>query len=78
MRLPVPVGGDRKKAETILLDAAQRHTTKIVELSEDALQELERRYLVRRKISKRVYYRLTDNWVELSVRFITEDHGSAM
>jgi hypothetical protein len=22
-----------------------------------------------------VYYRLTDNWLELTVRFIAEDHG---
>ncbi len=76
MRLPIPYGGDRKKAERILLCAAQRHTTKIVELSEEALQELERRYVVKREdLEPRVYYRLTDNWVELSVRFITEDHG---
>jgi small-conductance mechanosensitive channel len=24
----------------------------------------------------RVYYRLTDNWIELSVRFLAKEHGS--
>jgi len=76
IRLPIPYSGDRHRAERILLDAAQRHTTKIAELSDEARQELERRYAVKREdLEPRVYYRLTDNWVELSLRFITEDHG---
>uniref|UniRef100_Q028D3 MscS Mechanosensitive ion channel n=1 Tax=Solibacter usitatus (strain Ellin6076) TaxID=234267 RepID=Q028D3_SOLUE len=76
MRLPIPYSGDRNRAEEIILHAAQRHTTKVAELSEDALTELERRFMVKREsLNPRVYFRLTDNWVEMSVRFITEDHG---
>ena len=26
-------------------------------------------------MKSKVYYRLTDNWVELTVRFIAQDHG---
>lgn len=29
----------------------------------------------REELEPKVYYTLTDNWVELAVRFITEDHG---
>jgi small-conductance mechanosensitive channel len=76
IRLPIPYSGDRKAAEKIILDAARRHTTKIADLGEDALRELERRFVVKREeLEPRVYFRLTDNWVELSVRFICEDHG---
>jgi small-conductance mechanosensitive channel len=76
MHIPIPYGGDRKKAEQIMLAAARRHTTKIGELSQEAIEELERRYVVKREeLEPRVYYRLTDNWVQLSVRFVTEDHG---
>jgi hypothetical protein len=46
-------------------------------LSQDALEELERRYLIRRsKLEPRVYIRLTDNWVEMAVRFVSEDSGA--
>lgn len=45
-------------------------------MSEDAIREMERRYFVRRpEMKPKVYYRLTDNWLELTVRFIAEDHG---
>jgi small-conductance mechanosensitive channel len=76
IHLPVAYGADRKRAEEILLEAARKHTTKVADLSEDSLLELERRYAVRRSdLNPQVFYRLTDNWLELSVRFIVEDHG---
>lgn len=76
MHLPIPYNGDRKKAEEIILEAARRHTTKTAELSEDALRELERRYMIKREeLEPRVFLSLTDNWVEMAVRFVTEDHG---
>ena len=65
-------------AERIILEAAQRHTTKIADLGEESLRELERRYFVRpSELQPRVFYRLTDNWVEMSVRFITEEHAAS-
>lgn len=76
MHIPIPYGADLKRAEEILLDAARRHTTQIAELSADALQDLERRYVLRREeLEPRVYVHLTDNWVGLAVRFVTQDAG---
>lgn len=76
MAIPIPYQADRKRAEEILLEVTRSHTIKLNELSEEAIRELERRYFVRRsEIGPRVYYRLTDNWVELSVRFIARDSG---
>src|SRR5947209_2367346 len=49
MRVPVPYNADRKEAERIILDATGRHTAKISELGEEALKELERRYLIKRE-----------------------------
>jgi hypothetical protein len=46
------------------------------ELTEDALQEMQRRYAVKpAELEPCVYQRLTDNWLELTVRFVTRDHG---
>jgi small-conductance mechanosensitive channel len=74
--IPVPYDADGRRAERILLDAAQEHTLKVNELGEEAIKELERRYFVRRSdLGPKVYYRLTDNWLEMSLRFLTRDSG---
>lgn len=76
MVLPIGYSADRAAAENILLDVAGRHTVPIGEVGEAALAEMERRYFIRRSdMSPKVYYRLTDNWLELTVRFIARDHG---
>jgi small-conductance mechanosensitive channel len=76
MHLPIPYNSDRAKAEQILLQSARKHTTKIAELSAEALKEIEERYFVKRaELEPRVFYTLTDNWIEMALRFIVEDHG---
>ena len=73
MSVPVSYKEDRAAVERILLEAAERHTVRIASLGEPALAELERRYVVKRSAMKpKVYMRMTDNWVELTVRFMTE------
>src|SRR3954454_17152846 len=75
MRIPVPYGADRARAEQILLDSARRRTTKVRELGEEPLKDLERRYMIKREdLDPKVYYRLTDNWCEMAVRFIVDAH----
>jgi small-conductance mechanosensitive channel len=76
MQVPVPYKADRGRAERILLEAAERHTVSIAELSAEVLTELGRRYFMRPSdVRPHVYYRLTDNWLELTVRFVARDHG---
>lgn len=46
-------------------------------MGKDALERMQRRYFVQpADLSPRVYYRITDNWLELTVRFVVEDHGA--
>jgi small-conductance mechanosensitive channel len=76
MRIPVSYKDDRRRAEQILLDVAQRHTVKLQEIGEKDLEELHRRYFTKRAdVHPRVYYRLTDNWIEMTLRFLTRSHG---
>jgi small-conductance mechanosensitive channel len=76
MKIPISYKDDRKKAEQIILAAVQKHTLKISEVSEPDLAEMERRYSMRRAdLKPKVYLRLTDNWVELAVRFIAHEYG---
>jgi len=49
---------------------------KVREIGKEALDELQHRYVVdRAELEPRVYWRITDNWLELTVRFIARDHG---
>jgi small-conductance mechanosensitive channel len=76
VQIPISYQADVKRAEEIVLAAAHKFTAKSSEIGEDALAELERRYFVQRSdLQPKVFLRLTDNWIELSVRFISSDHG---
>jgi small-conductance mechanosensitive channel len=76
MRIPVPYTADRNRAEKILLDIANKHTTRIAEISEEQLKEMERRYVMQRsELHPEVYWRLTDNWLEMTVRFVVPAAG---
>ena len=76
MSLPITYTADRQRAEQILLEAAGRHTVRVSEVDEETRQEMERRYFVRLgDLEPRVYFRLTDNWLELTVRFIAKERG---
>jgi small-conductance mechanosensitive channel len=76
MRLPISYKDDRRTAEKILLDCAARHTVKAQELSAEHLSEMQRRYFLDQPdLAPRVYFRLTDNWIEMTVRFIARASG---
>lgn len=77
LRLPVSYRDDRRRAEQILLEVARRHTSGITEAARPAFAKLREEYRTVREseLEPRVYQRLTDNWVELSLRFITEAEG---
>jgi len=76
MSIPIPYSADHARAEAILLESARRHSRALMELGEAALAEMRRRYLLGpADVFPAVYYRLTDNWLELTVRFIVEEHG---
>jgi len=77
MRLPIRYGDDRDTAERILLEAAQRHAVSEEKLTEEHREELRRRYHIPvGDIAPRTYWHLTDNWLELAVRFLSPDHGT--
>jgi small-conductance mechanosensitive channel len=74
--LPIPYTADRQRAEAILLEVADRHTCEIQKLGTDDRAELMRRHSMRSTdMAPKVYWRMTDNWLDMSVRFIALDHG---
>ena len=77
LQIMVPYDTDLKKTEQILLSAATVNTVRIADISAKALHELERKYFVNaEQLSPKVYLRITDNWLEMPLRFISETHNT--
>lgn len=73
--LPISYTADRERAERILQGVIERHCPPM-DLSPEDLAELKRRYPVdAANTNSEVYYRLTDNWLELTARFVTHEYG---
>jgi small-conductance mechanosensitive channel len=77
LSLPIAYTADRKVVEEILLKAAEKQQVHPTTLSATELKELSRRYdvLDLNDFGPRVYQRLTDNWLELCVRWLTRSRG---
>ncbi len=76
MVLPISYTADRRRAEQVMLEVAERHTIHYSRLSVESIAEMQRRYFMKSAdMRPKVFFRLTDNWLELTVRFIAEDYG---
>ncbi len=74
--IPIPYRGDYHRAEEIMLTTAREETARFVDASREARARFEGRYNVQLDAQEpRCYCRMTDNWVELTVRFLAGDHG---
>jgi small-conductance mechanosensitive channel len=75
--IPIHHHADRKSAEDILLAAARRHTRDVVEEARPSINALRAKYYVKGEIEldPRVYITITDNWLELSLRFLSREPG---
>jgi small-conductance mechanosensitive channel len=74
--LPIPYKADRSRAEAILLESVRERVEALDRESEPVRRAFERRYFITvDDLTPRVFYRMTDNWLELTVRFIVREHG---
>lgn len=75
LHIMVPYDTDFRKAEEIILNAAAKNTLRISDVSEEALLRLERKYFIKAaQLAPKVYFRITDNWLEMTVRFICRSY----
>jgi small-conductance mechanosensitive channel len=76
MMVPVPYRADRQRAEEILLSCVSQFAAPLDRESQEVQLAMERRYFIDvSDLTPRVFYRLTDNWLELTIRFVVRDHG---
>jgi small-conductance mechanosensitive channel len=75
--VPISYRDDRARAEQALLAAAKEHALDPRQVAPDVLEHLGNRYDVQlHDFEPRVYWRLTDNWLEMTVRLLVHDHGT--
>jgi len=77
IQVPITYASDRRRAETVLLEAAQRATADIQRDAEPHRRRMADEYNVDLEtFAPCVYYRITDNWLELSLRFLSYDRST--
>ena len=76
IHLPVSYTADHAEAERLMLEVARNNTTKLEDIAEPELNMLYQKFAINpADLQPRVFFRMTDNWVELTVRFIARTHG---
>ena len=74
--LPITYNADRTQAERILLVAAGDHAVVDDPAADRALATMKAKYAMSdASLTPAVYWRITDNWLELSVRFLVHARG---
>lgn len=76
IHVPIRYTDDVARAEHILLNAAMEATTAFCDAAHAAILAFNARYgVVMEDPAPRGYWRLTDNWLELTVRFVVPERG---
>ena len=76
INFPVRFQANREKVEKVLLEAARKHALTEAQVGTDELDRLEERFGIDiGEINPSVFWRITDNWLEITVRFLAPDHG---
>lgn len=76
MSIPLKYNVQRVQAEKIILNVVSHHTKTAIDEASKVLHVLAQKYGIHGDdMLPKVYYRLTDNWLEFTVRFIIDVHG---
>jgi small-conductance mechanosensitive channel len=74
--IPVAFHQDFSRAEQIMLDAANAQAQTAKRMGKEEVRRLEDRFGIDAgDIEPRVFWRITEDWLELTVRFLGPDHG---
>jgi small-conductance mechanosensitive channel len=74
--MPVRYSSDYALAEKCILSAAANHALSRKKVGDEEVRRLEQRFGIDvGEIDPKVFWRITDDWLELTVRFLGPDHG---
>ena len=73
IKLPVTYASNLKATKEILVDAGTEYTQEFLQGAEREIEEMQRYFVVSKmEIKPQVYMKVTDNWVELTLRYLVE------
>ncbi len=73
LKIPITYDSNWQKAIKLILELVKKETKSTIKIAEKGIRRLERRYyLLQKSTEPKVLVSLTDNWVELSIRYIVE------
>lgn len=76
LSVPIPFSVDRDRVERIMLTAARRWTEDYIDDAAVAIRRFSSRYAIESQpVEPKVYIRITDNWLEFTVRFVAPIRG---
>jgi small-conductance mechanosensitive channel len=76
INVPVRYQDDSAAAEKVLIDAARRHALTRDKIGEQEAKRIEQNFgIAVGQIDPQIFWRITDNWLEITVRFLAPDHG---
>jgi small-conductance mechanosensitive channel len=71
--IPITYDSDWNEAVTRILTVVKRETNQVVLQAEQSLSKLEEKYYLHRKVVEpAIFITLTDNWINLNIRYVTE------
>ncbi|PKL62578.1 MAG: mechanosensitive ion channel protein MscS [Methanomicrobiales archaeon HGW-Methanomicrobiales-2] len=71
--IPITYGSDWQRAVSLFLDIVRRETAATSGQAEREIERIgERYYLPKREVEPSVYLTLTDNWIDFSIRYVTD------
>ena len=74
--LPIHYSQDFATVDRLLLDAARKHALSRRAIGDDEVRRLKDRFGIEvGQIDPAVFWRMTENWLEITVRFLVPDHG---
>jgi small-conductance mechanosensitive channel len=73
VQLVITYGSDVKRASQILLEAGECYSREFMNKAEQDLERMQHNFLVPKfELKPAVYMKVTDNWVELTMRYIVD------
>jgi len=69
---PITYSSDWKAAKMLIIDVISHETMEIEELAKNEISHMERKYFLSKgSTNTEVFLRMTDNWIELTARYVT-------
>ena len=70
--LPITYQSNWRKAQTLILQVVAQETHMMKDIAEEEVSQMEKKYYINKaSTDPEIFIRLTDNWIELTARYVT-------